>query len=198
MKLSHLVSALVVLVCASAVLADEMMPLPAYGNSYTGNVRGYWFEAPVDFVITGLRVPDEMNVGVQSVEVVKFDGNTPPPAYPLTTNAFVSQARFVDEPSANILAVNIPVATGEVIGIYGQCGGTCSYGTPAGPFQTTILGMPTTLTRSGMQYTLNSGPMHDIWQEAAYQVSRVEMYYVPEPATLGLLGLAGIALLRRR
>lgn len=147
MKLSHLVSALVVLVCASAVLADEMMPLPAYGNSYTGNVRGYWFEAPVDFVITGLRVPDEMNVGVQSVEVVKFDGNTPPPAYPLTTNAFVSQARFVDEPSANILAVNIPVATGEVIGIYGQCGGTCSYGTPSGPFLTTILGMPTTLAQ---------------------------------------------------
>lgn len=197
MKLRTGFLVLIVGLCVSTAVAQTMMPLPPYGNTYSGNVRGYWFTAPVNFTIVGLRVPDEQNYGLQSVEVVRFNNNTPPPAYPGTTNDFVSLARFVDQPSANILAVNIPVAAGEVIGIYGQCGTRCSYGTPAGPFQTEILGQPTTLTRSGMQYTLNSGPMHDIWQEAAYQVSRVEMYYIPEPASLMLLAVAGLVLRRR-
>ncbi len=109
----------------------------------------------------------------------------------------MSLARFVDQPSSQILPVNIPVQAGEVIGIYGQCGTRNSYAATLGPFQSEIFGQPVTLTRSGMQYTLNSGPMHDIWQEPPYEVCRVEMYYVPEPATLGLLSLAAL-LLRRR
>jgi len=188
---------LVVALCVSAAVAQIMMPLPPYGNTYSGNVRGYWFTAPVNFTIVGLRVPDEQNYGLQSVEVVRFNNNQPPPTYPATTNDFVSLARFVDQPSANILQVNIPVQAGQVIGIYGQCGTRNSYGTPAGPFQSQIFGHPVTLTRSGMQYTLNSGPMREIWQEPPYQVARVEMYYIPEPASLGLFGLATL-LLRRR
>ena len=205
MKLSHVVSALVVLMCASAVLADEMMPLPDFGNTFSSasRTRGYWFEAPVDFVMTGLRVPDESNHGLQNDEVVRFDGALPPPAWPGPgTNAFLSLARFIGEPSANILPVNIPVSTGDVIGILGACGDASmmhnSYGTPAGPFVTEILGQPTTLTRMILQSNLVPAPASDLMQEVPLAIARVEMYYVPEPATLGLLGLAGIALLRRR
>jgi hypothetical protein len=174
------------------------MPLPQYARTFSGNVRGYWFQAPVDFTIVGLRVPDETQQGVQSVEVVRFDNKVAPPAFPGVTNDFVSLARFVNEPSANILAVNIPVSMGDVIGLYGQANTANSYGDPPGPFMTEIMGQPTTLTRSGMQFTLNSGPMHDIWTETAAQVSRVEMYYIPEPATIGLLVAGGLALIRRR
>lgn len=151
----------------------------------------------MNFEIVGLRVPDEQNFGLQSVEVVRFNNNVPPPAFPAVTNDFVSLARFIDQPSANILPVSIPVAAGEVIGIYGQCGNRNSYAASVGPFQTEIFGQPTTLTRSGMQFTLNSGPMRDIWQEAAFEVSRVEMYYIPEPASLMLLAVAGLVLRRR-
>ena len=198
MRSTKALACLAVLVCVSAAAAQVMMPLPAYGSTYSGSVRGYWMEAPTDFTIVGLRVPDESGIGRQSVEVIKFDNNQPPPAYPNFTNAFVSLARFVDQPSANILPVNIPVSTGDILGLYGQCDRACSYGDPRGPFQSEIFGMPTTLTRSGMQYTLNSGPMHDVWQEPAGNVSRVELYYVPEPATFGLLALGALVLLRRR
>jgi hypothetical protein len=197
-SLARAVCIALVLSGAAASLADTLMPLPAYGNTFNGNVRGYYFTAPADFVITGLRVPDETQKGVQSVAVVRFDNNTPPPNFSATTNAFQQLALFVGEPSANILAVNIPVSTGDVIGIYGQCTNSNSYGTPAGPFLSEIMGLPTTLTRSGMQFQLGVAGMHDIWAEPAGQVSRVEMYYVPEPTTLGMLALAGLLIVRRR
>jgi len=197
MKLRTGFVVLIVGLCVSTAVAQTMMPLPPYGRTFSGNVRGYWFTAPTDFTIVGLRVPDETNVGLQSVEVVRFNNNVPPPAYPAVTNDFVSLARFIDQPSANIIPVNIPVTTGQVLGIYGQCGNRNSYAATVGPFQTEIFGQPTTLTRSGMQYPLNSGPMRDIWQEAAFEVSRIEMYYIPEPASLMLLAVAGLALRRR-
>ena len=187
-----------VLGCVSTVTAQTLMPLPAYGRTFTGSVRGYYFTAPVDFTIVGLRVPDELGNGLQSVEVVRFDGATPPPPFSGTTNAFVSLARFIDEPSANILAVNIPVLAGEVIGIYGQASGANSYAGVSGPFTSEIFGFPTDLTRSGMQARLNSGPMANIWSEAAGPVARVEMYYIPAPGGVGLLAMGLIALRRRR
>lgn len=197
MRLRSSIVLLTVLVCVSAAAAQTLMPLPPFNNTYTGSVRGYYFEAPTDFTIVGLRVPDESGVGVQSVEVVRFDGGTPPPAFPGTTNAFVSLARFDDQPSANILPVNIPVATGEVIGLYGQCSNKNSYSDTNGGFATNVFGAGTTLYRSGMQATLASGPMANIWAEVGGDVARVEMWYIPEPATMGLLGLAGCLLLRR-
>ena len=197
MRLRNVLATVTVLGCVSTVTAQTLMPLPGYVRTFTGSVRGYYFTAPVDFIIVGLRVPDELGNGLQSVEVVRFDGATPPPAFPGNTNAFVSLARFVDEPSANILAVNIPVLAGEVIGIYGQASGANSYG-PSGTFLSNIFGQPTTLTRSGMQARLNSGPMANIWSESAGPVSRVEMYYIPAPGGVGLLAMGLIALRRRR
>ncbi|MEW6252123.1 MAG: hypothetical protein AB1716_15905 [Planctomycetota bacterium] len=193
---------------AAAAIAEESLALPGYGRTYssTSGVRGYWFQAPTNFVMTGFRVPNEGGHAEQTLEVVRFNGNTPPPAYPNTTNDFVSLYRQVRQAAGAILrpATPIAVAAGEVIGIYGGCGDAgsntlyMSYGTPPGPFGSAIFGQPTTLTRSGMQYNLINEPMHNIWQEAAYEVSRVEMYYdIPEPAAFALLGLLGLTLRRR-
>ena len=197
MRLRNMLATVTVLGCVSTVTAQTLMPLPGYVRTFTGNVRGYYFTAPIDFIIVGLRVPDETGAGLQSLEIVRFDGNTPPPPFSATTNAFVSLARFVDQPSAVRLVVNIPVRSGEVIGIYGQASGANSYG-PNGTFLSEIFGRPTTLTRSGMQARLNSGPMANIWSEATGPVSRVEMYYIPAPGGVGLLAMGLIALRRRR
>ncbi len=48
---------------------------------------------------------------------------------------------------------------------------------PDGPYASEVLGLPTTLTRSGMQDNIAATPMHDIWEEAAFPVCRVEIYY---------------------
>ena len=55
--------------------------------SYSGMVRGYFFTAPIDFCITGIRVPTDASTGCQSVAILRFtDGG--PTAYPTLTNAF--------------------------------------------------------------------------------------------------------------
>ena len=60
-------------------LAQNLMPLPAFDRTFSGSLtRGYWFQAPVDFVISGLRVPDETGHGLQNVEVVRFNTGQPP------------------------------------------------------------------------------------------------------------------------
>jgi hypothetical protein len=168
------------LLAATEVWADQLMPLPDFDHTFSSSshTRGYWFEAPCNLVITGLRVPDESGHGRQNVELVRFDGQVPPPAFPSDTNSFVSLARFVDEPSANILPVNIPVFSGDVIGVLGAAGTDTmhnSYG-PAGPFVSEIFGLPVTLTRMGMQYNLYTDPAHNLWQESGGPVSRVEMW----------------------
>ena len=200
MRSTKLLACLAVLVCVSAAAAQVMMPISPYTNTYTANMtRGFWFTAPVDFTIVGLRVPDESRHGLQNVEVVRMDGNVPPPAYPLNTTAFTSLVRHVGEPSANIIAVNIPVATGEVIGVLGACGDANmlynSYGD--GPFMSEVLGQPVELTRFITQFNIASAPAPSV-SSATGSIGRVEVYYVPEPATFGLLSLGALALLRRR
>ena len=37
---------------ATQAQAQTMMPLPAYGSTYTSTqIRGFWFQAPTDFTI---------------------------------------------------------------------------------------------------------------------------------------------------
>ncbi|MHC4754959.1 MAG: hypothetical protein ACYTBP_07420, partial [Planctomycetota bacterium] len=172
------------LLAATEVWADQLIPLPDFERTFSSSslTRGYWFEAPCNLVITGLRVPDESGHGSQNVELVRFDGKVPPPVFPSDTNSFVSLAQFIDEPSANILPVNIPVSSGDVIGVLGAAGTDTmhnSYG-PAGPFVSEIFGLPVTLTRMGMQHNLYMNPARNLWQESAGPVGRVEMWVVPQ------------------
>lgn len=199
------ISAVVILAVSGAAFAQNSLPLPAFDRTFSSAslTRGYWFEAPADFTITGLRVPDETGFGLQNVEVIRFDGNNAPPAFPGTTNDFQSLARFIGEPSANILAVNIPVRTGEIIGIIGAAGDGSimhnSYG-PSGSFMSEIFGRPTELTRMGMQFNLATTNAQDMWTEPAGPVSRVEMYYdvIPAPGVLALGAPALLLAARRR
>ena len=170
------------LMVSSLASAQTQMPLPAYARTYSfsGHTRGYWFEAPIDFCIVALRVPDEMGHGLQNFAVVRFDGNVPPPAFSGTTNAFQVLEYIVAEPSAARIPVEIQVRSGEIIGIMGAAGDSSimrnSYG-PSGPFQSDIFGRPVTLTRMGMQHNLVTFRPSDIWTEPPSPVSRVEMYY---------------------
>ncbi|MFN0132960.1 MAG: S8 family serine peptidase, partial [Phycisphaerales bacterium] len=74
--------------------ASARMDIPAFGSTFSGNTRGYWFTAPYNTSITGLRVPDETNTNSQNVEVIRLSAN--PPTFPATTNNFESLGRFVN------------------------------------------------------------------------------------------------------
>jgi hypothetical protein len=162
--------------------AGVMMAIPPFQSTLSGGVaRGVWFTAPTDFVITGLRVPDEAQAGLQNVEVVRLDA--PPPFFAATTSSFVSLARHTGVPSAVVIPVNIPIASGQIIGILATCGNATtqhnSQGS-AGPFETSILGHPAMLRRFGMQFNLTTTPAQNVWQ-AAGDITRVEIYHAPPP-----------------
>ena len=150
-----------------------MIPLPNQSGTYTGNTRGYWFQAPTDFTITGVRVPTTASTNNQHIEVVRFNSGAPP-AFATTTNNFTSLARHRNIAGTGTITVNIPVSTGDYIGILGSRGTTNSYGPK---YTSNIDGKSVTLTRMGMQYQLATTNARDLWQEANGSISRVEMYY---------------------
>lgn len=172
------------LFAASALTAQ--IPLPGFGSTYTGaQTRGFWFQAPAaPFTITGLRVPNEALQAFQVVEVIDL-GAAAPPAYPGT---IVGTQLFYDNstPAGTIIPCTITVAPGAFIGILGACTPTVgsttsynSYGTPAGPFVSNVFGNPVTLTRFGTQFGIGAGGNQPCWQEAAFQISRIEVFVTP-------------------
>ena len=187
-KLSFLLAAFVSLSLAgcggsdsSPPPADSFLDVGPFGTDFqsTSLTRGYWFTAPVAFTITGLRVPTDVGTEVQNIEIVRL--SAAPPAYSTVTNSFTSLGRFVNVAGTAFIAVNIPVAAGDVIGILGARGTTTmhnSYGaTTANTYSSAIKGSAVTLKRLGMQYNLNTTVAKDLWTEDANPMSRVEMSY---------------------
>ncbi|MCD4734884.1 MAG: T9SS type A sorting domain-containing protein, partial [Bacteroidales bacterium] len=152
----------------------QMMGIPPQQGTYSGNVRVYYFNAPIDFTITGLRIPDDQP-GNQTIEIIRFNSG-PAPEYPTITNDFVQLGRWVNIPGTAQIPCNIAVTSGEWIGILGYRGTTNSYG--SAPYNTSIDGNPVTLTRMGMQYYLTTTAAQDVWQQSASNnIGRIEMYY---------------------
>lgn len=152
-----------------------MMPLPAQAGTYSGDIRGYFFTAPVDFIITGLRVPTDASTGAQTIEILRFNAGAPP-AYPGVTNSFTSLGYWNSVNTTTVINTNIQVMAGDIIGIYGWRAANNSYSS-SGPYQSTIAGIPVTLERTGMQSNLDNNQMFDVWSETNSPISRTEMYY---------------------
>ena len=147
-------------------------------NTFTSMIRGYHFTAPTSFTICGLYIPpDAAPTGTQTIRVVRFTAG-PPPAFAATTNNFIQLFTVTNAPATQVVPCNIPVAAGEIIGVYGARGPNCvnSYG-PAN-FVTSINGFNTTLQRSGMQSCPagTGAAMANIWSEVNYNIGRISMY----------------------
>ncbi len=188
-----MIFSLVILLTTNSMMADaqSVMPLPSHGNVYSGNSRGFWFTAPIGFVITGVRAPLEINSNAQSIHLVKFTAG-PPPAYSSVTTSFTTLFYGSNIAGTTFVSMNIQVDSGDVIGVIavrnnGSGGSQTSYATPVGPYLSYIGTYPVTITRMGWQGNIISSPAANFWQEAAGAVGRAEIQYVlSQPTDAGL------------
>jgi hypothetical protein len=154
-----------------------IIPMPGFGSTYTAAsaTRGVWFQTPVRFSIVSLQVPDESNHGLQNVAVYRLAGA--PPAYSATATGGLEFLQ-IGTPSSQTIPCALSFDANEFVGIIAACGDTTtmrtSYATPAGPFASSILGQPTTLTRfltqTNLVTTMGTAPYSS---EAAGNIGRV-------------------------
>ena len=180
MKTIQLFKPTVLLMCiflfcdAPSSTAQNMLTLPPHISVYSSNVRGYWFVAPINFTITGLKVPTEAGTGTQSIQVFKINGAAV--VYPSTGTNFTNLTYIKGAPNGVVQNVNIAISAGDTIGIFGQAGQSISYSGMVTPYTSSISGNTVMLNRiifqgnidatSAINYSLESG-----------NIGRVEMYY---------------------
>ncbi len=157
----------------------DTMAMPQYSiNVPAQETRGYYFTAPHDFIIKGLRVPVAIGGTVSGIAVIKLP--TAPPLYANVTNTF--STLFLDQniTGTNVVSVNIPVYAGDIIGVLGERGGYSAYGPNLGTgvFTSTlgIGGSTVNLNRMGMLYNLATTAPQDLWTETVNTIGMVEMY----------------------
>jgi hypothetical protein len=175
--------ALLCLFFSNTLVAQTMMPLPAHSTVYSTYARGYWFTAPVNFTITGLRVPLIAGTGAQYIHVMKC--NDPFPVATSGSTNFTTLTYISGAPNGVIQNVSINVNAGDVIGILGTAFQSNSYSASA--IHTSDIGGNTVyLTRFGYQGDIDAGPAPEYWGEAANtagQIGLIEMYYYTGPCT---------------
>ncbi|MBK7818988.1 MAG: immunoglobulin domain-containing protein [Sphingobacteriaceae bacterium] len=171
---------LLALFLSGVTIAQTQMPIGPQTNWFTGMVRGYHFTSPVAFNICALYIPPDAPGAAgqnQHIRVVRFTAAAPP-AFPGVTNGFVQLFTITNAGPTTTVACNIPVAAGDIIGIYGARAGNCINSYDGVAFPTTIMAMPTICRRSGMQACISAGqPMANIWSEINYNIGRIFMYY---------------------
>jgi hypothetical protein len=161
-----------------APTTTESLSLPPQASPFSGNARGYYFTAPVSFVITGVRVPTDANSGNASVAIVKLP--VAPPLFSAVTNTFDVLYLAQNVVGTGTMMVNIPVYAGEIIGVLGVRNDVNSYAT--GPYTANLGTNTVTVSRMGMQFPLSTNAPQSLWTEASGSISRVELY-----TTLGCL-----------
>lgn len=152
---------------------DTAAPLPGHGSNYSGNVRGYWFQAPVDFYLTAITVPTDASTGNISAAILKFN-NGAPPLWSTTTNDFVVLDYWANATEDTLYTCH-QILAGDYIGILGNRADVNSYATA--PYSSSIDGNAVSFGRLGMQYPISSTSPQDVFQETGGSLSRVEFLY---------------------
>ncbi|PLW95162.1 MAG: hypothetical protein C0592_00725 [Marinilabiliales bacterium] len=141
---------------------------------YSGDIRGYCFVAPKDFIIKGVMIPSDVT-GDQYIEILRFN-DTLPPVYSEVTNSFTSLGYWTGIPQGCVVPTDIYVAKGDFIGVYGKVTGGTSYCNTLATMD--LLGETVDIWRSGMQFDLITEQMHDVWRQDSPSDSkgRVNLY----------------------
>ena len=165
---------------ASSTVAQ--MPLPPAGTFFTsGTTRGFYFQCPINCIVTGLSVPDITNP-IQVVEFIDFGTSAPPPF----AGSVAGIQMFYDNntPAQSIITTALPLVAGNFYGVLGcgnaTVGSTTSqnpYSTQTGMFTSDILGIPTDIFRLLTQTPIGANGGNQLCSsEFAGTISRVDVY----------------------
>ena len=170
---------IVVVLLAGVAGAQNMMPIPGFGSTFSSAslTRGFYFQAPIDFTIVGMRVPDETKHGKQNVAIIKPAAQ--PPTYPTTATGGL-QFYKGGEPSSIVIPCQVAFKKGEWVAVLGACGDATimhnSYSTSSSPFQSKILGQTVPISRFGTQTNIVTQQGKGAYWCNTGTVSRVEVY----------------------
>ncbi len=159
-------------------VAVAQVPIPAFARTFTSATltRGLLFQAPGDFRIVAVQVPDESAFGTQHFAV--YNMATQPPMYSSAT-APITPSDYQTGPAANLIPTNVLCKQGEWIGVLGACGDTTtmrnSYGA-SGPFASNIAGQAISITRFITQTNIASNSGVAALSESTGSIGRVDVY----------------------
>ena len=159
----------------SSSIAQNVLPLPTHKSVYRFDARGYWFVAPKNFIITGLRVPTLAGDGTQNIQVFKINGAIA--LYPSFGTNMTNLTYIKGAPNGIIQNVNLLILAGDTIGVFGSAGLDCSYSDTITPFTSTILGQPVILNRLSHYGDIDVNPALDYSGDVSGSMGRIELYY---------------------
>lgn len=153
------------------------LDIGTYGQTYSdaSHSRGYWFTAPIDFTIVGLRVPTDIGTAVQNVEVLRLN------AVP-DTSSYTSLFYKSGVAGTGFITTSVAIKKGEIVGVLGTRGTTTMYNSYASAYtySTTIGGQAVTLLRLMMQSNLYQGKSTGTLMTNSHYYGRVELQYLPK------------------
>lgn len=175
---------------ASPCFAQTLMTLPTHNNTHNSTTRGFWFTAPTNFVITGIRVPTSAGTGSQYIQVMRLNSNFPISSSSPSTS-FTNLAYLSNMTSGQTQTVNIQVNAGDVIGVFGTAGTSCSEGN--GSYTTSIGGQTVVLNRLEYSGAINSSSAtsyYGVANNSTASIGRVELFYNATQPCFGVGNLA--------
>ncbi len=145
---------------------------------------GVWFEAPVDFTITGLRIPEEAGYGFepQFIHVIRINDAVPADGPNWSTN--ITSLQYIANAPFNVIqTVNIPVQAGQKIGILARLegGGQSRMGTGT-PYISSIGTATVTLKSLHSPDNIEVGPATEYGTTELADGIRMEIYYTLPPS----------------
>lgn len=138
----------------------------------TTKTRGFLFQAPNDFRITGAHVPTDAAKGVQNIAIVNF-GDQPPSNDGGITNTFEVLALRQQASPTDTLALNLSIQKGDYIGVLGNRSDSSSLGLD---HPVLLLNGDTARTqRLGMSERLATHEPQDLWTAPTGGIGRVQL-----------------------
>jgi len=185
--------------------AQPYMSIPKFSSTYNdsrGYPRGFYFQAPKTFIVTGFEVFNEGNHTMQTVACYVLKAK--PPTYPSEVVPTSSELVFFakDQKSNTLLKPKapIPVSKGAWFGVLGVCHEAAqtvssSY-SASGATEASILGTKVAVNRLLSQHVIrtNNG-LGGIADNSGYNIGRVQVHIAgqsgfgtifPEMTTVGL------------